>query len=89
MLYLDQNQLTSVPAEIGQLTALETLYLHENELTSAPAELGQLTSLRELNLGWNNLTSVPAAMRKLTRAGCDVYLDRGVTVDRRKLIISD
>ena len=42
------NQLTSVPAEIGQLTSLEELYLGGNQLTSVPAEIGQLTSLEQL-----------------------------------------
>ena len=43
---LDDNQLTSVPAEIGQLTSLRELDLSGNQLTSVPAEIGQLTSLR-------------------------------------------
>ena len=37
-----------MPAEIGQLTALEALKLHGNQLTSVPAEIGQLTSLKKL-----------------------------------------
>ena len=37
-----QNQLTSVPAEIGQLAWLKVLYLDDNQLTSVPAEIGQL-----------------------------------------------
>ena len=45
-LILSPDQLTSVPAEIGQLTSLEMLLLHGNQLTSVPAEIGQLTSLR-------------------------------------------
>ena len=32
------NQLTSLPAEIGQLTSLKVLYLGGNQLTSLPAE---------------------------------------------------
>ena len=78
---LDDNQLTSLPAEIGQLTSLTELYLDGNQLTSVPAEIGQLTSLDELNLSGNQLTSLPAAIRELRAAGCDVYLDDGVTVD--------
>ena len=45
MLVLGGNQLTSVPAEIGQLTSLTELDLDYNQLTSVPAEIGQLTSL--------------------------------------------
>ena len=52
-------------------------------LCAVPAEIGQLTSLKVLNLHENQLTSVPAAIRELRAAGCDVYLDDGVTYDIR------
>ena len=57
---LNDNKLTSVPAEIGQLTALRELNLNNNKLTSVPAEIGQLTSLTVLYINGNQLTSLPA-----------------------------
>ena len=36
VLYLSENQLTSVPAALGDLTALTELYLSGNRLTSVP-----------------------------------------------------
>ena len=81
VLSLHGNQLTSLPAEIGQLASLEQLVLSENQLTSVPAEIGQLTSLRRLYLDANQLTSLPAAIRELRAAGCEVYVDDGVTFD--------
>ena len=75
------NQLTSLPAEIGQLASLTWLDLSGNQLTSLPAEIGQLTSLTYLNHGKNQLTSVPAAIREHKRRGCHVNLDPGVTID--------
>jgi leucine-rich repeat protein SHOC2 len=57
------------------------LNLYNNQLTSLPAEIGQLTSLTELWLSLNQLTSLPAAIRELRAAGCDVWLDDGVTFD--------
>ena len=36
------NQLTSVPAEIGQLKSLERLDLRDNHLTSVPAAIREL-----------------------------------------------
>ena len=50
-LHLGGYQLTSLPAEIGQLRSLERLDLNANYLTSLPAEIGQLRSLKELDLG--------------------------------------
>ena len=78
---LNDNQLTTVPAEIGQLTSLKGLGLWHNKLTSVPAEIGQLTSLEWLNLRENQLTRVPDSIRELRAARCDVFLDDGVTVD--------
>ena len=82
-LTLEGNQLTSLPAEIGQLASLESLTLDHNQLTSLPAEIGQLASLKHLYLGDNQLTSVPAAIRELRAAGCEVSLDDDVTADSR------
>ncbi len=58
----------SIPAELGQLTNLQSLYLNDNELTgSIPAELGQLTNLQYLYLRDNELTgSIPAELGQLT-----------------------
>jgi leucine-rich repeat protein SHOC2 len=48
-LNLKGNQLSSLPVEIGQLTALVQLLVSDNQLTSLPAEIGQLASLETLN----------------------------------------
>ena len=60
------DQLTSLPAEIGQLVSLVELDLGGNQLTSLPSEIGQLTSLTQLNLYNNQLTSLPAEIGQLT-----------------------
>jgi serine/threonine protein kinase len=64
---LQKKQLTSLPAEIGQLTNLTSLDLWANKLTSLPAEIGQLINLTSLNLRANRLTSLPAEIGQLTR----------------------
>ena len=43
--YLNDNQLTRVSADLGELSALKALYLHAYRLTRVPAELGGLTAV--------------------------------------------
>ena len=67
MLKLYNNQLTSLPAEIGQLNVAGGVGPPgENQRTRVPAEIGQLTSLEELDLNENQLTRVPAEIGQLT-----------------------
>ena len=72
-LYLFNNQLTTLPPEIGQLTALTTLYLNHNQLTALPHEISQLTALTELWLDNNQLTALPPEINQLT-ALMELYL---------------
>ena len=54
------NHLTgSIPSEIGNLTALESLDLLNNQLTGPiPSEIGQLPALEGLVLSNNQITDV-------------------------------
>ncbi len=60
-----------VPAEFGELTALERLYLNNNRLTGPiPARLGDLAELAVLQLHDNQLTGeVPEEIVRLPRLG--------------------
>ena len=78
MLTLGGNQLTDVPAAIGQLTSLRALYLNENELTSVPAEFVDLTSLKELYLNNNKLSEEEHVKRN--REIVEALKRRGVKV---------
>jgi len=51
--------LTTLPPEIGQLTALKVLGLADNQITTLPPELWSLTELEELYLSGNQLTALP------------------------------
>ncbi len=57
-LNLDSSSLTgSIPAGLGELSALQQLRLSWNQLTGTiPPELGKLTQLSDLGLGGNQLT---------------------------------
>jgi GTPase SAR1 family protein len=63
---LSSNQLTTLPAKIGNLRNLTVLNLGGNELTMLPAEIGNLTNLTVLNLSHNRLTTLPAEIGNLT-----------------------
>jgi leucine-rich repeat protein SHOC2 len=65
-LRLRDNQLTSLPPEVGGLTALTLLDLSENQLTSLPPEIGALTALLELYIRDNQLMSLPPEIGRLT-----------------------
>lgn len=56
---LEENQLESLPSEIGALRELVRLLVASNQLTQIPRTIGSLTSLQYLNVGENNLPSIP------------------------------
>src|SRR3989338_4788375 len=62
---ISRNHLTSLPAEIGRLQALQRLNVSKNHLTSLPAEIGGLQALQELNVRSNRLPSLPAEIGRL------------------------
>ncbi|MEK6257634.1 MAG: leucine-rich repeat domain-containing protein [Planctomycetota bacterium] len=58
--------LSTLPPEIGQLTALTTLELHRNQLSALPPEIGQLAALTKLHLYENQLSALPPEIGQLT-----------------------
>ena len=65
VLNLSNNQLQSLPAEIGNLHNLQKLDLSNNQLQSLAAEIGNLCNLKELNLSNNQLQTLPAKIGNL------------------------
>ncbi|KIC75083.1 hypothetical protein DB42_AQ00630 [Neochlamydia sp. EPS4] len=53
LLFLQNNQLTSVPTEIGQLSKLQCLNSDNKHLTNIPPEIGQIFQLNRLSLRYN------------------------------------
>ena len=58
--------LAQLPAEIGALTALQTLNIAGNALTALPPQFGALGTLQTLNVESNALTALPPQISGLT-----------------------
>jgi len=52
---MNNNQLTKIPKEIGNLTNLTKLNIQNNHLIELPKEIGNLTNIIELNVQNNQL----------------------------------
>ncbi|XP_059514078.1 E3 ubiquitin-protein ligase LRSAM1 isoform X2 [Myotis daubentonii] len=65
VLDLHDNQLTALPEDIGQLTALQVLNLERNQLTYLPRSTGNLTQLQTLNVKDNKLKELPDTLGEL------------------------
>gem|GEM_PF-3817919 len=66
-LSLDQNQLTEIPIEIGNLKGLAGLSAGTNQLRTLPPEIGQLSNLEILWLPGNQLSTLPSEISDLTK----------------------
>ncbi len=58
-LYLDYNNISIIPNDIGCLTSLVDLSMKCNKLSYLPRSIGKLRSLKNLGLEHNELKSVP------------------------------
>ena len=60
------RRLTTLPSEIGQLTALTKLEICGHHISSLPSQIGDLTALKYLDLSRNELTMLPLAIGNLS-----------------------
>ncbi|OXB66493.1 hypothetical protein ASZ78_011608 [Callipepla squamata] len=65
VLDLHDNQLGSLPADIGQLTSLQVLNLERNLLKCLPQSVGDLAQLQVLNVKGNKLRELPGTVSGL------------------------
>ena len=66
-LRLCNNNIASLPAEIGLLGQLEHLEVVENDLQTLPPEIGNLRNLQTIWLSYNDITSLPTEICSLAR----------------------
>ena len=76
---MDGNNLTELPAEIGDLTELSWLCASNNKLVGLPASIQGLNRFQKLNLVGNNLTELPAVSGDLKEL-------RGLSVRNNQLV---
>ncbi|KAI0763830.1 hypothetical protein BD413DRAFT_616152 [Trametes elegans] len=71
-IFLANNTITRLPAELFRVSSITVLSLRANALTSVPPQIAQLTSLKELNLAQNRLRWLPAEMLGMHLASLNV-----------------
>jgi Leucine-rich repeat (LRR) protein len=59
---LGNNQISTIPPEIGNLINLTLLNLDSNQLTTLPSEIGNLTKLSYLSLRYNPISYLPESI---------------------------
>ena len=70
---LQDNRISHVPAEIGQLRALLQLWLADNVIEQLPPEIGDLQALTDLDVRNNKLEYLPAETQLLSPS-CEVFV---------------
>ncbi|PGH09872.1 hypothetical protein AJ79_05599 [Helicocarpus griseus UAMH5409] len=67
-LFMTNNRLKALPAEVFDLSNLTVLSVRHNELEEIPGSIGNLKKLRELNLAGNQLSHLPFEILQLLQA---------------------
>ncbi|MDJ1484382.1 T9SS type A sorting domain-containing protein [Cytophagaceae bacterium YF14B1] len=66
-LYLDKNNISSLPGVIGSLSNLKEIKLDWNQLSTLPESVSDLTNITQLSVEHNIIASLPASLSKLTK----------------------
>jgi Leucine-rich repeat (LRR) protein len=76
-LYLEGNQLTTLPPEIGKLTKLTELQIGKNPLTDTDLEyLKSLKSLKRLDVRYTKVTKAGVEAFRQALPNCEVKVPR-------------
>jgi leucine-rich repeat protein SHOC2 len=97
-LYINNEQLTSLPESIGDLPSMYLLDIQGNMLTTLPENIGNLSKLNYLNLCENNLTDLPdnfgnlsnlTELRLSSNQLCHLPKNFGNLINLEKLVLCD
>ncbi|EGC42365.1 leucine rich repeat domain-containing protein [Histoplasma capsulatum var. duboisii H88] len=86
-LFMTNNQLKTLPAEVFELSNLRVLSVRHNELEQIPGAIGNLTKLRELNVAGNQLSYLPIEVFHLLQK-CDTHMKQ-LTVHPNPFVMPD
>ncbi|KKZ61542.1 hypothetical protein EMCG_03876 [[Emmonsia] crescens] len=86
-LFMTNNQLKTLPAEVFELSNLSVLSVRHNELEQIPGSIGNLTKLRELNVAGNQLSYLPFEVLQLLQTK-DTHM-RQLTVHPNPFVMPD
>jgi Leucine-rich repeat (LRR) protein len=64
-LTLQNKGITTIPAGIKELTAMQILRLDSNSIAALPPEIGACTSLVRMQISYNQLTTLPAGISNM------------------------
>ncbi len=67
----DDNDVDSLPAELGSCRSLRILSARANNLTTLPAEMDHIEGLSVVNLTGNRIRHLPVSFMKLRGEGRD------------------
>lgn len=66
VLDLHENQLTSLPEDIGKLASLQVLNVERNQIKKLPESIGDLCLLQTLNAKGNSLRELPSSVGSMS-----------------------
>jgi Leucine-rich repeat (LRR) protein len=78
-LTLTNKGITTIPARIKDLTAMQILRLDSNSITALPPEIGRCTTLVRIQLSNNQLSTVPAEISSLHHLSALVLSHNSIT----------
>ena len=78
-LNLDNNQIESLPENIGNLTNITSISLQNNHLKSLPNSIGNLVNLETLYLSYNQLNQLPNSICNLANLNSAAFNNNNLT----------